>query len=73
VPTALAEWTTERPDEPGFYWYRLHPSLPPEVVRLFQNVHAWVWFTTSDDEPYREAFAPHSLWWPIRLDPPPVG
>lgn len=68
----MPDWTTERPGEPGFYWWRLHPSLPPEVVRLVRNPHAWVWFSTADDEPHRDSEKSSSLWWPVRLDPPPL-
>lgn len=75
MPTALAEWTTARPDVPGFYWWRDKDGTDPQVVRLSKHplVEIWYLYTTDlDEEPKSEFEAAGSLWWPVRLDPPPV-
>jgi hypothetical protein len=74
MPTALAEWTTERPDEPGFYWWIEKPGDIPEVVRLAATSLGWQWSLFGSTESQDERTArPGSLWWPVRLEPPPVG
>lgn len=73
MPTALAEWTTERPDVPGFYWWRDGGVEPAEVVNLWDNAYGWRWYATGSDETFSDDTAPRALWWPVRLDPPPVG
>jgi hypothetical protein len=74
MPTALAEWTTERPDEPGFYWWMRPGEVTPEVVRLELTDRFWTWYAADGLVPF-DQFTPimASLWWPVRLDPPPVG
>lgn len=69
--TALAEWTPERPDEPGFYWW-MRPGEPPRVVEVLGD---W-WAGTAEGDVYDDeemSPPPGALWWPVRLDPPPVG
>lgn len=74
MPTALAEWTTERPDEPGFYWWRLDEGdSRPDPVYLYSIGPDWMWAVAGCEEPYPATDFPLSLWWPVRLDPPPVG
>lgn len=77
MPTALAEWTTERPDVPGFYWWIDQPGEAAEVVHLIEHKGAWAWtiFGQTEEETDRSAplHYPGSLWWPVRLEPPPVG
>jgi len=79
MPTALAEWTTERPDVPGFYWWRKEPKADAEVVELYRTLmpndaECWDWYLCGDDVGYNDAHTPiDALWWPVRLDPPPIG
>ena len=71
MPTALVEWTTERPNEPGFYWWREREGAIAEVVWLHSvEPPHWSVYKESDMDP---AYAPDSLWWPVRIDVPPVG
>lgn len=75
MPTALAEWTTERPYEPGFYWWRYgERDVHPEVVEL-RNLFddEWDWTILGSEETISAIEGSGSLWWPVRLDPPPVG
>lgn len=75
MPTALPDWTTERPEVPGFYWWRLTDNMLPEVVHLLRDsVGEWVWFSTGKQPPDRASNPPpRCLWWPVRLEHPPVG
>lgn len=80
MPTALPEWTTERPDVPGFYWWMESEEDAPVIVKLLKHgegegtVFYW-------DTPFGEGESvcddinapPGSLWWPVRLEHPPVG
>lgn len=73
MPTALAEWTPQRPDVPGFYWWMLPRELP-EVVDLRVSGETWNWLTF--DGSLYDALTPAgagSLWWPVPLIPPAVG
>lgn len=59
MPTALAEWTPERPTEPGYYW-----CLLPDYEPMIADVRVM-----HDDDTAPEG----ALWWPVRLEAPPVG
>jgi hypothetical protein len=73
------EWTTERPDAPGFYWWA-RSGQAPEIVRV-ERRDAWPdfrWAPPFNDRVgspvYTDIDAPSgSLWWPVRLEHPPVG
>jgi hypothetical protein len=72
---ALAEWTTKRPGKPGFYWWRYaERDVRPEVVELRNTFDdEWDWTILGSEETISEAEGADSLWWPVRLDPPPLG
>lgn len=49
MQTALAEWTTERPDAPGHYWWRWYRDERPQVVQLsVDDEHGW-WYACGND------------------------
>lgn len=75
MPTALAEWTTERPEEPGFYWWVNPKGGLPEIVEVERSGDSWVYLVCGMSEwvSMAEAEASGTLWWPIRLEHPPVG
>jgi hypothetical protein len=74
MPTTKPEWTTERPDEPGFYWWRVNDGDPlPSVVHLMTGHDGWTWYIIGSEETIYNAEGVGSLWWPVRIDPPPVG
>lgn len=76
MPTAKPDWTAERPDEPGFYWW-MQKGRAPLIVDLKYDPDdhpEWVWYGTNGfDYDDTSIVAAGALWWPVRLDPPPVG
>lgn len=70
MPTALPDWTTERPDVPGFYWWMVGT---PEVVRLDYVEGEWAVFLTGHGLSLKEHGFSGVLWWPVRIEHPPVG
>jgi hypothetical protein len=80
MPTALAEWTPERPEKPGFYWW-MPDGGEPEIVEISSPMRAGtVWFRCGDEMPHNDTESDsdgplweRSLWWPVRLEHPPVG
>ena len=79
-------WTTERPTEPGLYWWRWGQGFEAhdanyvegaEIVRVWvQPTHAdpvW-WVSHFDDKATKvELKFTGGQWWPERIAPPPSG
>jgi hypothetical protein len=76
----MPEWTTERPGEPGFYWWIEDPGDPygnaePRVVEyeITGARAAWaaVWYATGSEAVYNPGpSTAGSLWWPERIQQP---
>lgn len=68
-PLKGVDWTSERPKESGFYWYREHGS-PPEVI-LWEHDMQWVRIA-GNDIPWGDdtSCKIEGEFWPEKLTPP---
>jgi hypothetical protein len=69
APAGSVGWTSTRPKEEGFYWYR-EPGSPPEVI-LWDHEMQWV-RTAGNDIPWGDDMSAkiEGEFWPEKLTPP---
>lgn len=37
----MSEWTTNKPDKPGWYWWRAKPFDIGVIVYVYRNTDSW--------------------------------